>query len=179
MKTNQVHPAVQSTEQLHQFLGINQAVVHPLEHDVFKRQTALLAEIIPAEYLHHLGNGESLLCRHQFPALGREGRMQTDGQVAVTFFQETFQSFPQSYGRNRDTLRAPFVAIVGSQDFQSTQHFVQVVKRFAHAHKYHVGQRIPFRHRINLIQNLGSCQAGRVSLLPGHTEFAVHLASHL
>ena len=105
--------------------------------------------------------------------------MQTDGQMAVTFFQETLQSFPQSYGRNRDTLRAPFVAIIGSQDFQGTQHFVQVVERFAHAHKYHVSQRIPFRHRINLIQNLCSCQAGRVSLLSGHTEFAVHFASHL
>ena len=71
MEANQIHTTIQSTEQLHQFLGINQAVVHSLENDVFKRQTALLAEIILAENLHYLGNGESLSPPASVPCAGK------------------------------------------------------------------------------------------------------------
>ena len=179
METNQVDPAVQSPHQLHQFFGICQIIVHTAENDVFERQAPLFAEVIPPEHVDNFTNGKSLFGRHQFTTLCRERRVHAYRQVAIALFQEAFHSTSQAYRRNRDSFRAPGITIVCGQHLQRPQHSIQIIHRLTHPHKHHIGQCVPLRDRINLIQDLRSGQIARKALFTRHAELAVHFASHL
>ena len=52
-------------------------------------------------------------------------------------------------------------------------------QRFAHAHHHDICQLVPFRQRMNLIDNLTGGQVGLITLFSGHAELAVHLAAYL
>ena len=131
------------------------------------------------QHFHYLFDGECLLGRHQFPTLRRDRRVHADSQMTIALVQEAFQTLLQSHRRNSDSFRAPLITIIRSQDFQDFQYFIQIVERFSHSHKHEIGQSVPFRNRINLVQDLIGRQVRCKSLLTGHTELAIHLASHL
>ena len=99
--------------------------------------------------------------------------------MTFRFFYKALKSFAQTNGRERDPLGTPSISIRSSHDFQSFQHLVQIIQRLAHAHHHHVGQFIPLGKRIYLIDYLIGCQVGTEALLTRHTEFTVHLTSHL
>ena len=154
-------------------------VVQPAKHYILERQATLMAEIVTAQHLHNVRYRHGALGRHQHGALLVYGRMQTDCQMAVALFDETFQLAPQPDTAHSYALGTPGVTVISRQHFRSPQHIVKIVHRFALTHEHDVGQRVTLRQRIYLVKDVAHREVAFKTLLARLAKQAVHLASHL
>ena len=179
VETDEVDTAVEPLQELDDRLGMLHTVVHTLEDDILERETTLVREVIVAQQLHYLLDAHSLLGWHQLRSLGWYRVMETDGYMALTLLQESFQLVLDAHRADRDTLRTPCPTIIGSQYLRGTKHIVEVVHRLALSHKHDVGQVLHLRQRVYLVEDVARRQTPLKSLLARLTEETVHLASHL
>lgn len=179
VETDEVDTAVEPLQELDDRLGMLHTVVHTLEDDILERETTLVREVIVAQQLHYLLDAHSLLGWHQLRSLGWYRVMETDGYMALTLLQESFQLVLDAHRADRDTLRTPCPTIIGSQYLRGTKHIVEVVHRLALSHEHDVGQVLPLRQRVYLVEDVARRQTPLKSLLARLTEETVHLASHL
>ena len=54
VEADEVHPAIQACKGLRQLGGMEEVVVEPLEHRIFKRHASLAAPIVAAEELQDI-----------------------------------------------------------------------------------------------------------------------------
>ena len=179
MKSDEIHPAVQSFQQLHNLVGMSRRVVYPAKDDILERQTPLMGKVIVAQQFHHLTDVHGALCRHEAFTQRMVRSMKADGDMAFALLDEALQLSTQSHRTDGDALRAPCPAVVGRQEFRCPQHVVKVVHRLALSHEDDVRQAVMLRQGIHLVQNVSSRQVALPSLLARLTEQAIHLASHL
>ena len=165
-------------------------IIDAFEDDVFKRESALFgafcvvlvglaAEIILTQQLYHIFNAKGAFGRHHGFALIWQRMVEGNRKRTVAFVEESNQTFSDSYGRHRDALRTPSISPFGSHRFCGAEHIFDVVHRFTLSHKYDVGELFALRQRINLVENVGSCEICHETLSAGHAKLTCHLAAHL
>ena len=118
------------------------AVVDSVEDDILEREAALMGEVVVAQQLNDLFDAHTPLGRHQLAAQLVGGRMQAYRHMAVALLDEALQLVAHSHRRYRDALGAPGITVVGGEHLGGSQHIVEIVHRFALAHKHDVGQRV-------------------------------------
>ena len=154
-------------------------IVHALEHDILERESALMCEVVVTHQVYHLYDRHTTLCRHQLRTLFWYWRVHTDSNMTITLVEEALQFLAYAYAAHCDALRAPSVAIVGSHHLCYLQYVVEVVHRFALAHKHNVRKLLAFGQRVYLIENVGCCEALLKALLACLAEQAIHFTTHL
>ena len=154
-------------------------VVYASEDDIFKRQTTLVGEVIIAQKFHDFRNTHALLSRHKLSSLLGYRRMKTDSYMAIAIFNEAFQFVLNADTAHRYALRTPCPAVVGRENLRCSQNIVKVVHRLPLSHEHDICKFIHFGKRINLVQDVTSCQASLKALLSRLTEKTVHFAAHL
>ena len=179
METDEVHAALQALQHAGELVGMAGGVVVAGEHGVFETDAPLAGEVVPADQLQHVADRVGLFHRHQREALGREGVMETDGEVAAGLVEVFLQVRKDADGAEGDALRAPGKAPVGGQDGNDPGDFLPVVERLAHAHEDRVRQAVGFFDGEVLREDLRGGQAAVETLAAGHAEAAAHLAAGL
>ncbi len=154
-------------------------VVHSPEHYVFKRQAALVGEIIVAQQLYHIFDWHCLLHRHQRRAFCRVGGVDGYGYMHLCGLDQGLQLLDFADGADSYAFRAPGQPPRSGQYLDCVKHRLQVVERFAHAHEHQVGERLAFRDGEYLVHDVGRREVAVETLPPCHAERAVHLASGL
>ena len=99
--------------------------------------------------------------------------------MALALIEETFQFAFDADTADGDALRAPGIAIVGSEHLGSTKHGIEVVHRLSLSHKHDIRQGIALRQGIYLIEYVGSRQTALIPLFTRLAEEAVHLTTDL
>ena len=127
----------------------------------------------------HLIQRESFLHRHHGQSLLWHGVVEAHGEVALTLVEKTFHPRDDSHGADGDALGAPAETPVGGEDLRGSKDGIEVVHRFAHAHKDHVGQLLELGNGEELVEDVASREVAVKALLSGDTETAAHLAAHL
>ena len=115
-----------------------------------------MTEIVVAQQVDHLLNAHTPFGRHQLRSLVGQGRVKTDSHMTVALIQEPFQFVLDADTAHRDTFRAPCIAVVGCQDFRSSQHVVEIVHRFALSHEHDVGECVALGKGVDLVEDV-SC----------------------
>ena len=69
MVADEIYAAVYAVEQLYKLACMECGFVHALEYDVLECESSLMTEIVLTQQIQNLGNGESLLGRHNLGAL--------------------------------------------------------------------------------------------------------------
>ena len=190
VETDEIDAAVEGSQQAHEGVGMAVAVVEAVEDDVLEGQAALLgalfvivvglaAEVVLAEYADNVFDAESALGGHDLGALGGEGMMEGDGEIAVALVEEAHKAFGQTDTADSDATRTPAVAPLFGQGQGSFQDSIKIVKRFTLPHKHDVRQPIALREGIYLIENVCRAEVCSKSLTARHAELAMHLAAYL
>ena len=166
-------------------------VVNTIEHDIFKRKTALVRHLIISaqsiltetvilfQHIHQVRNAKSTFSRHNAGTSFRNRMVQANSQMALTLFNKARQSLSQTHTRHSNTFRTPCPTPTCRKDLRSFQHSVQVVKRFSLSHKHDVCQRVTLRQRVNLVQDIRSSQRSHIPLSTRHAKGTPHFTSHL
>ena len=154
VKAYQVDAAFQSMQQLDEFTGMGHAFVHAAEDDVFKGESALMAEIINLQQRNDLVYPHATLRRHELRTLLGNGRMQADGHMAVALVQETPQFAFHAHTAHGYPCWTPCPSVVGRQDLGCPQHVLPVVHRLSLPHEDDVRQAVKLRQGINLVQDV-------------------------
>ena len=141
-------------QQLDEFTGMGHAVVHAAEDDVFKGESALMAEIIILQQHNDLVYPHATLRRHELRTLLGNGRMQADSHMAVALVQETPQFAFHAHTAHGYPFWTPCPSVVGRQDLGCPQHFLQIVHRLSLPHEDDVRQAVKLRQGINLVQDV-------------------------
>lgn len=84
-----------------------------------------------------------------------------------------------SYRAYGDSFGAPCESPGGCEYVDSTEHWVEVVHRLAHAHEHDVGEGGRLRYRQHLVDNLSGGEIAVEALAACHAEAASHAASGL
>ena len=190
VESNHIDATIQGSQEFNQGFGMLYRIVDAFEDDVFKSKSALLcafcvvlvglaAEIILTQQLHHIFNAKSTFGRHHRFALIWQRMVERNRKRTVAFIEETNQTFGNSHGRHRDALWTPAISPFGSHGFGGAEHILYVVHRLTLTHKDDVGELFALRERINLVENVGSCEVCHEALSASHAKFTSHLAAHL
>lgn len=179
METDEVDVARETAKEFEQLGSVGSRVVTSAKHSIFKSEVALTGPVVLAEEGHHIFDGVGALNRHDGATLFREGIVEADSEVALRLVEEFLQRGDDANGRECDAMGTPTKPPVSGEHFNGLKHLREIVERFTHAHKYHIGKRLAFRDGENLIDDLGSREIAVESLLSGDAEGAPHLASHL
>ena len=138
-----------------------------------------MGEVVAAQQFDGFRNRHRSLGRHQFRPLFGQRRVQADGHVAVALVEQSLEFSADAHRAHRDAPRTPRPTPVGSQNFDGSQHRIEVVQRLALPHKHDVRQLFGFGQRVDLVQDVGHRQIALETLFSRLAEKAVHLATHL
>ena len=115
-------------------------IVQPGKHRIFETYPALPGKIILLYKSYDIFDIPGFLRRHQLESLLRERVVKTYRQMTFAVVKEAFQVRQYAYGGKGYPLWAPSETPVSGKDFDCTGYIFIVVKRFAHPHKYCIGQ---------------------------------------
>ena len=93
MKRNEVDGGVEWREEVEELVGINESVVESVEENVVKRERGVFGEMIGGEYVEDVGNGERVVWGDEVGGVGRERRMESDGEMGVSLLEERVEWF--------------------------------------------------------------------------------------
>ena len=145
MEPDKVHPAIETFGKPHYFPCMHHRIVYSFKHDVFKRQPALVCEIILMHKRDDVFYRHSLFCRHQLRTLFRYRRVHADSHMTLAFVKEALKFVFHSYATHGYSLRTPLEAIFLCQNLCHSKHIVEIVHRLTLSHKYYIGEFFPFR----------------------------------
>ena len=153
--------------------------VHILQHDILKRDTALVRKVVAAKNIAHLLNRVGILYWHNLTALLREGVVQRHCKVHLRLIEQSGQVLRHTRCRDGDACRRPRQAPLRGEDVERAQKVVDIIQRLAHTHKDKVGEPIAFRDRDYLVENLGGRELMTKAHTPRSAKFAPHTATRL
>ena len=87
MKTDEVYPAFQMTQQADECISVPWGVVEAFEHSVFETYPPLPGKVILPYHTHHLSDGPGLLDRHHPESLFRKRIVQAYSQMTTAILQ--------------------------------------------------------------------------------------------
>ena len=131
-------------QQVDNSAGVHRRVVQSAKDDVFERQPTLVSKVVAAQQVNNLLDGHTFLGWHQHVALLGQGRMQTDGHMAIALIQKAFQLAFHAHAAHGDALGTPGETVIGGHHLRHPQHVVQVVHRLSLPHEHDVGQPVTF-----------------------------------
>ena len=159
--------------------GMLEVVVERMKHSVLEREASLMREVVLAKHLQHIFYGICFFHGHKAESFVVEWRVHRYGDMNRSFGDEAFEFLHFANRRDGDALRAPGKTPVGGHNLDGLQHGFEVVHRFAHAHKHHIGQAFAFGYAKHLIDNLIGSEIAVKTLAAGHAETAIHFATFL
>ena len=138
-----------------------------------------MREVIFAQGRYNLGHGIGTLHRHERQPLVGKGRVETYGNMYLRAREEHVESGLFADGRHGDASRTPRHAPRRGEYVDGAQYGIDIVGRFAHAHKDDIGKAFALGYRQHLVDYSAGIEVALPAALACHAEAAIHLAAGL
>ena len=174
-----VDTARQAAQQETQLVGMARRIVEVVEEGVFEGQSPLTCPVVTLEQCYGLLYGVCLFYWHELGALRVERRMEAHGEVRLALVEELFDGGGNTDGRYRDAPRAQCKAPLGGEYVYGLEYRIEVVHRFAHAHKDDVSDGVGLLYGGELVEYFAGSERAAVAHAAGHAEVAAHATAYL
>ena len=174
-----VDAARQAAQQETQLVGMARRIVEVVEECVFEGQSSLTGPVVTPEQCYGLLYGMCLFYGHKFCALRVERRMEAHGEVRLALVEELFDGGGNTDGGYRDAPRTQCKTPPGCEYVYGLEHRIEVVHRFAHAHKDDVSDSVGLLYGDELVEYLAGSERAAVAHAAGHAEATAHATADL